>query len=285
VTRAKVTSINEPPEVVIRPQRPSLYSLVVEFTRFRELLYFLVWKNLKVRYAQAVLGAAWALIQPVLTALIIALLLGRVAHMPTEGAAPFVFYLTAMVPWTFFANAVTTAASSLVSNQSLVMKVYFPRLCLPVSGVLSALVDLAVPLVLLLAVTAYYGKLHISIELLVGLPVLLFTAIAAAAGLGAGLSALNLQYRDVNQILPFLIQTLFFASPIVYSATQLPTHWRVIYSLNPMAPVIDGFRAVLIQTHPFSWTTTGVGVASAMAILAIGVLYFERVQHRFADVA
>ena len=272
-------------EMIIRPGRESLSSQIAEFAQYRELLYFFVWKNLKVRYSQAILGASWALLQPLLTASILALLLGRFARVPTDGASPFLFYLAAMVPWTYFASAVTTATASLVNNQALILKIYFPRLCLPVAGVLSALVDLAVPLTVLLGVIAVTGRADVFPGALVAVPLLLLVATMAAAGLGIGLAALNLRFRDVTHILPFVIQTLFFASPIIYSASQLPESLRLPYFLNPMAAVIDGFRAVLLQTHPFSWMTTALGTASAAAMLLLGVIYFERTQHRFADVA
>jgi lipopolysaccharide transport system permease protein len=276
--------MNQGEITLITPGRGSLRDQAAELLRFGELLYFLVWKNLKVRYAQAVLGAAWAVLQPVLTALLVALLLGRVSRMPTGGAPPFLFYLTAMVPWTFFATAVTGAATSLVSNQPLITKVYFPRICLPISAILSALVDIIVPLAFLFLVAVWYGRLHVSLEMLF-LPVLLFVATATAAGLGTGLAALNLQYRDVNHALPFLIQTLFFASPVIYAGSQLPTKLRIVFALNPMASVLDGFRAILLQNHPLSLEVAVIGVVSATVMLVIGIAYFERVQHRFADVA
>ena len=272
-------------ETFIRPGRRSLREQATELIRFRELLYFLVWKNLKVRYAQAILGALWAILQPLLTAVILGLLLGRFARIPTDGVPPFIFYLTALVPWTFFANALSTAAGSLVSNQPLIMKVYFPRICLPLSGVMSAIVDLMVPLILLLAIMAYSWKIDVTLETVIAIPVLLSIATITATGLGVGLAALNLRYRDVTHILPFLVQTLFFASPIVYSISRLPDEWRMVYFLNPMASVIDGFRALLLGTHSFSWAETLMGLGTALLLLAIGVTYFERDEHRFADLA
>jgi lipopolysaccharide transport system permease protein len=272
-------------DVLIVPGRRSLREQAAELLRFRELLYFLVWKNLKVRYAQALLGALWAILQPLMTALLLGLLLGRYARIPTDGVPPFVFYLTALVPWTFFANALTTSAGSLVSNQPLIMKVYFPRICLPLSSVLSAIVDMIVPLLLLFAVMIYAGSGTVTLETLVAIPLLLVIATIAATGLGVGLAALNLRYRDVNHILPFLVQILFFATPIIYSVSRLPNEWKTFYFLNPMASVIDGFRALLLGTHPFSWSNTLIGLASALVLLAVGIGYFERDEHRFADVA
>ena len=272
-------------ETLIEPGRRSLREQAAELIRFRELLYFLVWKNLKVRYAQALLGALWAILQPLLTAVILGLLLGRFARIPTDGVPPFVFYLTALVPWTFFANALTAAAGSLVTNQPLIMKVYFPRICLPLSGVLSAVVDLMVPLILLLIVMAYSSSGALTLQAAAAIPLLLLIAAIAATGLGVGLAALNLRYRDVAHTLPFLVQILFFASPIIYSVARLPTEWRTVYFLNPMASVIDGFRAILLGTHPFSWVESLIGLSSALLLLAIGIIYFERDEYRFADVA
>jgi homopolymeric O-antigen transport system permease protein len=272
-------------ETFIAPGRRPFHEQAAELLRFRELLYFLVWKNLKVRYAQALLGALWAILQPLLTALLLGILLGRYARIPTDGVPPFIFYLTALVPWTFFANALTMSAGSLVVNQPLIMKVYFPRICLPLSGVLSAAVDLIVPLILLLVVMALSGRGALTIESLIAIPLLLVIATIAVTGLGVGLAALNLRYRDVTHIIPFLIQILFFASPILYSASRLPSTLRIFYFLNPMASVLDGFRAILLGTHPFSWTETLLGLCSALVLLAIGIGYFELDEHRFADVA
>lgn len=272
-------------ETFIAPGRRALREQAAELLRFRELLYFLVWKTLKVRYAQAVLGALWAIIQPVLTAFILAMLLGRFARIPTDGVPPFIFYLTALIPWTFFANATTTAATSLVTNQQLILKVYFPRLCLPLSGVLSSVVDLLIPLALLLASLAWFSEVQFTLQTLIALPVLLAIAAIAATGLGVGLAALNLRFRDVGHALPFLVQTLFFASPILYSVSRLPAEWRSLYFLNPMATVIDGFRAILLNTHSFSWMQTAIGLGAALLLLVAGVIYFERTEHRFADVA
>lgn len=272
-------------ETLIVPGRRALREQVAELLRFRQLLYFLVWKALKVRYAQAVLGALWAIIQPLLTAFILAMLLGRFARIPTDGVPPFIFYLTALVPWTFFANATTTAANSLVTNQQLIMKVYFPRLYLPLSGVLSSAVDVLVPLALLLASLIWFSDVDLTLETIIALPVLLAIAAIAATGLGVGLAALNLRFRDVGHALPFLVQTLFFASPILYSVSRLPAEWRPLYFLNPMATVIDGFRALLLGTHSFSWMQTGIGLAAALLLFVGGMIYFERIAHRFADVA
>jgi len=277
--------LNIADETFIAPGRRPFREQAAELLRFRELLYFLVWKNLKVRYAQALLGALWAILQPLLTALLLGLLLGRYARIPTDGVPPFIFYLTALVPWTFFANALTMSAGSLVANQPLIMKVYFPRICLPFSGVLSALVDLIIPLTLLLVVMAFSGRGQIMLQGLLVLPLLLVIASIAVTGLGVGLAALNLRYRDVTHIIPFLIQILFFASPILYSASRLPSTLRIVYFLNPMACVLDGFRAILLGTHPFSWTETLIGLCSALLMLAMGVGYFELDEHRFADVA
>lgn len=281
----KASPTAERAEIYIRPGRESLALQAREFWRSRELLYFLVWKNLKVRYAQAILGVGWSLLQPILTASIMAFLLGRIARFPTDGAPPFLFYLTGQVVWTFFASAVTTAAGSLVAHQQLIVKVYFTRLSLPIAGVLSAMVDLIVPFLLLMVVLIVYGRFDISWEAVVALPLLLAIAAMTATGLGVGLSALNLQYRDVAHTLPFLVQTLFFASPVIYSVSQLPEKWRNVYFINPMAGVIDGMRAILLQTHPFSWGGVGVALASSIAILILGTLYFEKVEYRFADVA
>jgi lipopolysaccharide transport system permease protein len=274
----------DPEITVIRPGAVSLGSRLAELLSYRELLYFLVLRNLKVRYAQAVLGAAWSILQPVLTALLMGLLLGRFAKFSTDGVPPFLFYFAAMVPWTFFANAVTSATGSLVANQQLIRKVYFPRLSLPLAAVLSAMADLVVPMLLLLGTMVVDG-VPMSPGLLVALPVLLLISAVAATAIGIGFSAMNLRYRDVQVALPFLVQLGFFASPIIYPASRVPEAYRALYFLNPMAAVIDGFRAATLRTHALSWSDIAVSGTTALALLAVALVYFARSEPDFADLA
>ena len=220
-----------------------------ELWRYRSLLFFLVWREIKVRYAQTVLGAAWAVLQPLLTTVVFTVIFGRFARLPSDGVPYPLFALAALVPWTYFNTAVSGASNSLLANTSLITKVYFPRLIIPAAPVLAALLDLAVSLVALLALMVIYGVYPSA-----GAPVLLLPSVLmmllTAAGVGCWLAALNIQYRDVKYVVPFLLQLWMYASPVVYSLSLVPSKYRLAYALNPLAGAIAGFRAALLGTSP-----------------------------------
>jgi lipopolysaccharide transport system permease protein len=270
--------------MLITPRPDSAKHQISEFWGQKELVLFFAWRNLKVRYAQTVLGACWSVLQPVLSALVLALVLGRFAGMNTDGAPSFLFYMAALVPWTFFAGAAANASSSLVSNQNMIQKVYFPRLALPVAAVLSSLVDFAIGLVCMFAFIFLWRISPFSPALLLLLPCLLSAAMAAA-GIGIGLAALNLQYRDVAHAVPFLLQVILYASPVLYSISSVPVAVQPFFALNPMTGVIQGFRYALLGAGQLSYMILAISLVASVAILVAGLLYFGRVERRLADFA
>jgi len=248
----------------------------------RELLYFFIWRDIKVRYKQTVIGAGWAVIQPFFTMAIFSLFFGLLANMPSDGLPYPIFYYSALLPWTYFAGALQTSTNTIVQHQQVITKVYFPRLILPLSAVLSGLVDFAIAFTILIGMMVFYGIMPTPAALL--LPFFLLLAVATALGTGLWLAALNAIYRDVRYAVPFLIQIWMFASPVAYPSSLVPEGWRWLYGLNPMAGVIEGFR----------WALTGQGqppgpllFASAGAVLLLvigGMLYFQKVEGTIADV-
>ena len=248
----------------------------------RELLYFFVWRDIKIRYKQTAIGAAWAVLQPFMTMVVFSLFFGKLAKMPSHGLPYPVFYYSALLPWTYFANSVQAATATIVENQRVITKVYFPRLLLPISAVLSGVVDFLISFVLLLGIMLYYRMLPT--RAVIWLPAFLLLALLTALGVGLWLSALNAIYRDVRYVVPFLVQFWLFASPVAYPASLVPQRWRWLYGLNPMTGVIEGFR----------WALTGQGespdrmmAASVVAVLALlfgGLIYFRKMETTVADV-
>jgi lipopolysaccharide transport system permease protein len=255
-----------------------------ELWRYRSLLFFLVWREIKVRYAQTVLGAAWAVLQPVLTTVVFTVIFGRFARLPSDGVPYPLFALAALVPWTYFNTAVSGASNSLLANTSLVTKVYFPRLIIPAAPVLAALLDLAVSLVALLGFMLVYGVYPSTAAVMLLVPSVL-VMLLTAAGVGCWLAALNIQYRDVKYVVPFLLQLWMYASPVVYSLSLVPSQYRVAYALNPLAGAIAGFRAALLGAGAPSAVEFGMSLGMAMLVFAGGAAYFRRTERVFADVA
>ncbi|HEV2733708.1 MAG TPA: ABC transporter permease [Longimicrobiaceae bacterium] len=253
-----------------------------ELWRYRELLYFLVWRDVKVRYKQTALGAAWAVIQPFATMVVFSLFFGRLAKMPSDGVPYPVFAYTALVPWTFFANGLTLSTGSLVGSQNLLKKVYFPRLAIPLAAVLSGLVDFALALVVLAGMLVFYGVAPGAGALWI-VPLLLL-ALVTSLGVGLWLSALNVRYRDVAYVVPFLVQLWLFATPIAYPSSLLGEPWRTVYALNPMVGVVEGFRWALLGTDTAPGGMVVVSSLAALALLAGGALHFRRMERTFADV-
>ena len=249
---------------------------------YRELLYFLVWRDIKVKYKQTALGVAWAILQPLLATLIFSVFFGRLAHIPSDGVPYPVFVYVAMVPWQYFANALTESSNSLVASQNLIKKVYFPRLVIPMGSVLAGLVDFCCSFIILIGMMFYYGITPSASIFL--FPVFLLLAVCTALAVGLWLSALNVQFRDVRYTITFLTQFWLFATPVVYPSSLVPAKWRVWFGLNPMAGVIDGFRYALLgraaKPGPMVWVSAG-----AVAILLLGgLLYFKKMESTFADV-
>jgi lipopolysaccharide transport system permease protein len=285
-TRATATISTPAARPLVRIAPPSGWWAVPfrEIWDYRELLYFLVWRDIKVRYKQTAIGVAWAVLQPVLTMAIFWLFLGKLAHLPSDGLPYPVFYFAGLVPWTYFATSLNYSTNTVVTHQSLLTKVYFPRLVLPISAVLSGLVDFSIGFVLLLVVTLGY---HIvpGISLL-WLPLLLLLAICTALGVGLWLSALNALYRDVRYVMSFLVQFWMFASPVMYPSSLVTKHypgWAWLYGLNPMAGVVDGFRWALTgQVRP-PGVLVLVSATMVAVVLAGGLMFFHRMEGTMAD--
>jgi lipopolysaccharide transport system permease protein len=250
---------------------------------YRDLLYFLVWRDVKVRYKQTALGAAWAILQPVMATIIFSIFFGRLAKVPSDGVPYPVFAYVALLPWQLFSFCLAESAGSLVSNQNLIKKVYFPRLVIPLATVLTGLVDFGVAFIVLLILLFGYGIVPTAASVVL-LPALLLFAIAAALSVGIWLSALNVQFRDVRYTLPFLTQIWMFATPVVYSSRLVPDKWRPLYGLNPMTGVVEGFRWALLGgakgVLPQIWVSAGMVVL----LLVGGLFYFRRMESTFADI-
>ena len=255
---------------------------LAELLEYRELLWFLVLRDLKVRYRQTVLGATWAVLQPLLTTVVFSLFFGRLAKMPSDGVPYPLFVYVALVPWTYFASGLSQAANSLVGSQALITKVYFPRIMVPAATLLAGLVDLALALVVLVGMMAYYRI--VPDARVIWLPA--FTALGFIASLGVGLwlSALNVRFRDIRYVVPFLTQFWLLATPVAYPTSLLDPRWRVIYAVNPLVAVAEGFRWSLLRTPVDILPMTLVATAVAVTLLITGLLYFRRMERSFSDI-
>lgn len=265
---------------IIRPTHGWAAPHLRELWSYRELVYFLIWRDVKVRYKQTALGVAWAVLQPLLSMVVFSLFFGRLARLESEGLPYPVFNLAGLVPWTFFVFGMNEAANSLVGSRNLITKVYFPRLAMPISVVLAGFVDFAIAFVLLLAIMGWY-RIVPGVHALLVLPLILL-AFTTSLGVGLWLAALNVQYRDVRYVVPFLTQIWMFATPIVYSSTIVPGRLRTLYGLNPMVGVVDGFRSVLLGAKAPS-PTIALSVVTALAIAVSGAMYFRRMERTFSD--
>lgn len=268
------------PLVVIEPSGRGIRLRLGEVWEYRELLFFLVWREVKVRYKQTVLGVAWAVLQPVLTMVVFSLFFGRLAGLPSDGVPYPVFAYVALLPWQLFAASLTGATSSLVGSQGLISKVYFPRLLVPLSATLSSLVDFAIAFGVLVLLMLYYGL--VPGPAVLALPGLVLLAIATALSVGLWLSVLNARYRDVRYVLPFLAQLWLFVSPVAYPSSLVPPPWRILYALNPMVGVVDGFRWALLGRGALE-ASTAVSVGVVIVLLVAGVRYFQRAQATIVD--
>jgi lipopolysaccharide transport system permease protein len=253
-----------------------------ELWEYRELLYFLTWRDIKVRHKQTVLGAAWAIIQPFFTMVVFSLFFGRLAGIPSDGIPYPLFAYTALVPWSFFAGGLNNSANSLVGNANLLKKVYFPRLAIPLSTVLAGVIDFVLAFVVLLGMLLFYGM--VPTLNIVWLPLLVLLALVTALGVGLWLSALNVQFRDVRYTIPFLTQFWLFATPIAYPSTLLAEPWRTLYGINPMVGVVEGFRWALLGTATAPGLMILVSALAALGLLVSGAYYFRRMEKSFADV-
>ncbi len=248
----------------------------------RELLYFLIWSDLKLRYKQTSLGAVWAVLQPLLTMVVYSVFLGRLARVPSDGIPYPVFVYTALVPWTYFSNALTQSSLSLIRHERVITKVFFPRLIIPLSAVAAGLVDLGITFILLVGIVVYYGIVP-GIAILM-MPVFIVVATVTALAVSLWLSALNVQYRDVRYTVPFLTQVWMFVTPVIYPSSLVPERWHVLYGLNPMAGVVEGFRWSLLGQENPSVPILLMSATMTLVILIGGLYYFRRMERTFADV-
>jgi lipopolysaccharide transport system permease protein len=270
------------PLIDITPPRGWLEVNLAELWQFRELIYFFVWRDIKVRYKQTAIGAAWAVLQPLMTMLVFSLFFGRLAKIPSGGVPYPIFYLAAVLPWTYFAGALLNATNSVVEQRGVITKVYFPRLVLPLSAVVSGLLDFAIGFVLFLLMAFFYRITPGKAILL--FPAFLLLAVATALGAGMWLSALNAIYRDVRYAVPFLVQFWMFASPVAYPSSLVPARWRWLYGLNPMAGVIEGFRWALTGKGQPPSLMLAASTGAVVLVLIGGMFFFRRMEATIADV-
>ena len=252
-----------------------------ELWEYRELLYFLTWRDVKVRYKQTALGASWAILQPLTTMVVFSIFFGRLAQMPSNGIPYPIFSYAALVPWTFFANGVMQSANSMVANAGVIKKVYFPRLAIPIAGVMGGFIDFGLAFLVLLGMMLAYGFMP-TLNIL-WTPLLFLLAVVTSLGVGVWLAAVNVQYRDIRYIVPFLMQIWMFATPIVYPGNLLPEPWATLYGLNPMAGVVEGFRWALLGSEKPGGIVL-VSALAAAALLVSGLYYFRRMEKSFSDV-
>ncbi len=248
---------------------------------YRELIFFMTWRDLKVRYKQTLLGASWAILQPFLTMVVFSIFFGNLAKVPSDGVPYPIFSYTALIPWTLFSKALQDASRSLVSNSHMITKVYFPRMVLPLSSVLAGVVDFLIAFVVLLGMMVFY-KIPPTVNVWI-LPLFLLLALVTAVGVGLWLSALNVLFRDINYVLPFLTQFWMYLTPIAYPTSMIPSEWQMIYALNPMTGVVDGFRWALLGTGQPPGITTLISSIVAVVLLISGLFYFRRMERLFAD--
>lgn len=269
--------------VVIEPREGMRLIDLKELREYQDLFFFLIWRSIKVRYAQSAIGIGWAVIQPVFSMLVFTIIFGNLANIDSDGVPYAVFSFAALVPWTYFSNAVSEGTSSLIAEANMISKVYFPRVILPLASVAAKLVDFCIAMVLLAGLMVFYQIMPTAGILF--LPLLIVMMMVSAAGIGMWLTALAIQYRDVNYAMSFVLQLFMYAAPVVYPTTLIPEQYRLLYAINPMVGVIEGFRSVLLGTTPIPWDLIGVGAVSSIIIAVSGMVYFLGKERIFADVA
>ncbi|MDT5060831.1 MAG: lipopolysaccharide transport system permease protein [Acidobacteriota bacterium] len=274
-------SLPDEPLFIIQPSKSWTALDLRAIWTYRELLYFLTWRDVKVRYKQTILGIAWVGMQPILTTLVFTIFLGKVMRVPSEGIPYPLFIYAGMLPWTFFSGAITSSSNSLVGNAHLITKIYFPRVLIPISAIAARLLDFVISFLALIALMIYYG-VGVTWGLLM-LPALIALVTLLALGVGMATSALNVKYRDVGVMMPLLLQLWMFASPVIYPMSALPANWQRLYSLNPLVGVIEGFRASLLG-RGFDWTSLVVSTAIAVVLLVFAAFSFRRMDTHFADI-
>lgn len=281
--RSSTANAHDLPVVCLQPTKGWATLGLKDLWEYRELLYFLAWRDVKIRYKQTILGGLWAIAQPFLTMVVFSLFFGRLAKMPSDGIPYPIFSYAALVPWTFFSTGITKASNSLVGSSNLLKKVYFPRLAMPIASVIAGLVDLALALLVLVLMMLYFGIIPTMNVLWT--PVLTLLALAACLGVSFWLAAMNVQFRDVRYTVPFIVQTWMFATPIAYPSSLIgDPFWQLVYALNPMVGVVEGFRWALLGTQTAPVAMIAVSGVAALLMLMSGAYYFRRMERVFADV-
>lgn len=268
--------------IVIQPRKGLFQLELDELWRYRELLWFLVWRDILIRYKQTVIGVSWAVLQPVVTMAIFAVIFGRLAKIPSDGVPYPIFAFAALLPWNFFSQALARSGTSLVGNTNLITKIYFPRLLIPLAASVSPIVDFACSFLVLLGLMVFYGMTPGAG--MIALPFFILLALLTSLAMGLWLSALNVKYRDVGHTIPFLVQVWMYASPVAYSVTMVPEKWRLLYSLNPIVGVIEGFRWALLGSRQPDFGVIIVSGVMMLVLLFTGLLYFKRMEQTFADI-
>ena len=266
---------------VIKPESGWKLIDFKELIKYRDLFYFMVWREIKVMYAQTILGFSWALLQPLIQIVIFSVIFGKVAKLSTDGIPYFLFSTIAIIPWTYMSQAMMSSSQSLISNQNVLGKIYIPRLIFPLTYVLSKFVDFCISLIIILAAAVYYNVIP-ALNILL-LPFFIILMMIIPAGVGMWLSALAIRFRDVKFAMPFVIRMLIYSAPIVYSASAIPEKYRFIYSFNPIVGVIEGFRACILGL-PVPWMYVWPGIITSLILLISGALYFKKMEHVFVDV-
>ena len=275
--------------IYLRPSRGWAALNLLELWHFRELILFLTWRDILVRFKQTVFGASWAVIQPLFTMVVFTFFFGRLAKVPTDGIPYPIFTFTALLPWGLFSKAMNDAGRSLVNNRNMITKIYFPRLTIPVASVLAGLVDFGIAFLVYIVLILYYNfapnstYTFTATPALITLPLWIILTLVATLGVSLWVSAANVIYRDVGHILPFLTSTWFFLTPIVYSSSEVSTQWQVIYALNPLTGVVEGFRWALLGIHSLPWQLVAVSACVGVLLLITGLVYFRNMERTFAD--
>ena len=289
MTHTSIPSTSQEEIIYLRPSRGWTAVNLLDVWRYRELVYFLIWRDIKVRYKQTALGAAWAIIQPFFTMVVFTIFFGRLAGVPSDGVPYPVFSFAGLLPWGLFSKALSDAGRSMIANRSMITKVYFPRLVIPLASVLSGLVDFGIGFVVLIGMIVYYNNIPVSetqitpTAAIITLPLFVLLALVTALGVGLWLSALNVLYRDINYILPFLTQFWLFVTPIAYPSSIVPEQYRWLYALNPMTGVVEGFRWALLGVDTAPGPMLAVSSTIAVLLLVSGLFYFRRMERTFAD--
>jgi lipopolysaccharide transport system permease protein len=268
-------------DTIIEPQRGWIPISFRELWKYRELAYILAWRDVKIRYKQTALGAAWAIFQPFISMIVFSVFFGTLMKVPSDNLPYPIFVYAGLLPWTFFSNSLTGASNSLIGQANLISKVYFPRLIIPLSSLGSCLLDFVIALVIMFVLMFYYG-ISLNISILIS-PLLLVATMATALGVGTLFSALCVSYRDVKYIVPFMVQLWMYISPVIYPVSIVPERWRWLLSLNPMAGLIDGYRSAFLG-KPFDWVNIGISVGVSFVLLVAGLIYFRMMERRFADI-